>query len=170
MKFLQNLSIRNKLIISALIPLIALLYYLQLNISQELNNKNAAREVFDDVTTIEKLSKVIHEFQRERAFTLSFLTSNGAMGKESLFNQRELTDKAISELAKTLKEQKKTIENIRSLDSISSVRAKVNALNINEENRIDTYYSGTKTVFLDEINIILRSSKNVSIKNSFEEH
>src|SRR5687767_6846685 len=105
MNIFKNISIRNKLILISLIPILALLYYLQVNIRQELSNKKSAQQVIGDVLEIQEISKVIHEFQKERALTLTFLASKGTKGKELLPDQREATDKAISSLEKILKEQ-----------------------------------------------------------------
>ena len=140
MNILRNISIRNKLILISLIPILALLYYLQINIRQELSNKKSAQQVIGDVLEIQEISKVIHEFQKERALTLNFLASNGTTGKEQLSGQREATDKAISSLENILKEQKRTIQNYSDLDSLSSVRNEVHALKPVGE--IDVFYAG----------------------------
>ncbi len=168
MNILKNISIRNKLIIISLIPLFALLYYLQIDMRHELNNKNSAQQVIGDVLEIQEISKVIHEFQKERAITVSFLASNGIQGKELLPDQRETTDKAIFSLEKVLKEQNRTIQNYADLDSLSSVRAQVNELKPVGE--IDNFYSGFKTNLLYEISTIIRSSNNATLKNYIEEH
>ena len=164
----QNLSIRSKLIIASLIPLIALLYYLQINIRQELKNKESAQQVIADVSEIQEMSKVLHEFQKERAITFAFLAGKGLEGREELSDQRESTNKAIFELEKVLKQQDRTIANYSTLDSMPSVRAKVNALKPIDE--IDPFYAGFKTTLLDEISTILRSSQNLTLKNNFEVH
>ncbi len=168
MNIFKNISIRNKLIIASLIPLLALLYYLQINIRQELSNKNSAQQVIGDVQEIQEISKVIHEFQKERALTLSFLVGNGTKEKESLSDQWESTDKAISSLEKILKEQNRTIQNYSNLDSLLSVRAKVNAVKPVAE--IDVFYTGFKANLLEEVSTILRNSKNLTLKNYFEEY
>lgn len=49
MNFLRNLSIRYKLVIMALIPLLRLMYYLKNNIIQELRNQKSASQVLQDV-------------------------------------------------------------------------------------------------------------------------
>lgn len=168
MNFFQNLSIRSKLIIASLIPLIALLYYLQINIRHELKNKESAQQVIADVSEIQEISKVIHEFQKERAITFAFLASKGSQGKEEMLTQRESTDKAIFGLEKVLKQQNRAIRNYATLDSMPSTRAKVNALKPIDE--IDPFYAGFKVTLLDEVSSILRSSQNLMLKNNFEEH
>lgn len=168
MNILRNISIRNKLILISLIPILALLYYLQVNIRQELSNKKSAQQVIGDVLEIQEISKVIHEFQKERALTLNFLAGSGTTGKEQLSGQREATDKAISSLENILKEQRRTIQNYSDLDSLSSVRNEVNVLKSVGE--IDVFYAGFKENLLAEVSTILRHSKNLTLKNYFEQH
>src|SRR4051794_34510192 len=103
MKFLQNISLPTKLLLVSLIPVIALLYYLQLNVRQELKNKKAAQDIISDVALIREISKVNHEFQKERALTLTFLSTKGTRGRDQLVGQRQASDDAISALKKVLK-------------------------------------------------------------------
>ncbi|MEX2231085.1 MAG: response regulator [Cyclobacteriaceae bacterium] len=168
MNFLQNLSIRSKLILASMIPLIGLLYYLQINIRQDLANKESAQSVIADVYEIQEISKVIHEFQKERALSLAFYSSNGLKGKDAMAAQRESTDKVIFALRKILQEQKRSIENYGALDSMAAIRAKVNAVQDLED--VDLFYNGFKADLLNEVSRILRASNNLNLKNRFEEH
>jgi tetratricopeptide (TPR) repeat protein len=165
MKFLQDLSIRTKLILLSLIPLIGLLYYLQINIRQELKNRKTAQEVILDVEEIQEISKVIHEFQKERALTLTFLSGNNAQIKAEVLRQWEVTDKAIFALEKVLTIQNRTIRNYEMLDSLPFIRAKVNALRPVEQ--IDPFYRDFKSSLLDGVSEILRSSQNLSTIGNF---
>ena len=49
MNLFNNLSVRAKLILLSSIPFLGLLYYLQINIRQELTHKHSARQVIEDV-------------------------------------------------------------------------------------------------------------------------
>ena len=168
MNFLQNLSIRSKLILATMIPLIGLLYYLQINIRQDLANKESAQSVIADVYEIQEISKVIHEFQKERALSLAFYSGNRLKGKEALAAQREATDKVIFALRTILQQQKRSIDNYGALDSMAAIRAKVNA--VQDLEGVDLFYNGFKAGLLNEVSRILRSSNNLNLKNRFEEH
>ena len=168
MNFVSNLSVRNKLILLSAIPLAGLLYYLQINIRQELANKNTAQQVIQDVLAVEELSKVVHEFQKERALSLTFLAGADADMKREILEQRESTDKAVFSLEKVLKEQQRVIAHYGLMDSLVFVRAKVNALRPVGE--IDPFYRDIKSTLLDGVSDILRSSKTLTLKNHFEEH
>src|SRR5438128_716125 len=163
MNFLQNMSLRSKLLIASLIPVITLLYYLQLNVRQELKNKKAAQDIIADVSVIHEISKVTHEFQKERALTLTFLSTNGNQGRDQVASQRYATDEAVSALKKVLKLQERSIKTERFIDSLNLVRSKADALGSVDD--VDLFYIDLKTALLDQVSSILRSADNVQIKN-----
>ncbi len=168
MHFLKDLSIRTKLVLLSVIPLAGLFYYLQANIRQELNLKEVASEVIRDVQQIQEISKVIHELQKERALTLTFLSASTDKIKGDIVVQRENTDKAVLALEKISDSRNRAVLDFRMLDSLAIIRSKVNALRPEEE--IDPFYQNVKTALLDDVSEVLRSSKNFSMKNRFEEH
>jgi len=74
MEFLKNLSIRTKLFLLSVIPSLGLIYALSYSISDSLDRKNSTLEVYQDCDDVEKFSALLHAFQEERGFYLSFLT------------------------------------------------------------------------------------------------
>jgi CheY-like chemotaxis protein/HAMP domain-containing protein len=167
MNLLKTLTIRSKLILAALLPLLALFYYLQTNINKELKNKQAAQEAIGDVARVEELSKVLHELQKERALTLTFLASGGRQVKDQLSEQREMTDRAIGSMDKIFQEGR-GIEGNMGMDSLPFIRARANALG--KESEIDPFYAGLKAKLLDKVGIVARSSKAAELNNLFEDH
>lgn len=168
MTAMRNLSIKKKLILTSLIPLVALLYFLQSNIYKDLQTKRTAQQVIVDVKGIQELSKLIHELQKERALTFAFLGSGGTKGRDQLMDQREVTDVTIGTLMTSLKDEKQTVEKVSVLDSLPYIRSRVNS--ILPLSQIDPYYSSVKEVLLQEISSIGRSAQNLSLKNLVEEH
>lgn len=168
MKFLNALSIKNRLILASLIPLVAVFYYLQIEISTELKTKAASAAAIKDVAKVEEISKVLHELQKERALTLSYISSGGAQDKSQLSGQREITDRTVFSMENALKDQGTTLEGKFNFDSLPSVRAKANALA--QENLVDTFYYELKANLLEAVSRISRSSDNVTLKNLFEAH
>ncbi|MEX1240290.1 MAG: response regulator [Cyclobacteriaceae bacterium] len=168
MNFLQGLSIRTKLILLSLIPLAGLLYYLQINVRQELKTKNNAEEVIQDVKEIQEISKLLHEFQKERALTLIFLSGSNNEIKDDILRQWEATDKAVFDLEKILKQLGRAIPDFRMIDSLAFIRAKVNVLSARAQ--IDPFYQEIKLILLEGVAQVLRSSQNLQLKNHFDEH
>lgn len=168
MNFFNTISLRSKLIIAAVIPLIALCYYLVINLNEENRKKNTSLEVIAAVAEIDAVSKVLHEIQKERSLTFAFLSSKGAQEGSQLTEQREATDRSLFSLQQQLKENKGAVVAYAAADSLNSVRAKVNELRpINE---IDGYYISFKAVLLDRVSRVLRASGGLTLKNHFEEH
>lgn len=170
MIFFQNLSIRSKLIIASLIPLIALLYYLQINIRQELKNKESAKQVIENTEIIVNISVVLHEIQKERALSGTYLLSGGIKEKEKLPDQREATDKAIFTLRKVLKDQNKTFKDYVGLDSLTSARAIVNTTQPGKEDEIDLFYLNIKVLLLERIAEISGTTRSFAIRNLVDGH
>jgi CheY-like chemotaxis protein/HAMP domain-containing protein len=168
MSLLRNMSIRTKLILISLIPVFGLLYYLQATVRKELSNKEAAQQVMLDVAVMDKLSTLIHELQMERALIVGYISFDGKQTREVLLSQRPRTDKAILELNTILANQNRNLENLWLLDSLPTLRMRANTLQFDDAD--NAIYLQGKTLMLEEINKILRSSKNQNLKNYFEDH
>src|SRR5829696_7130168 len=126
MKFIQNLSIRNKLLFVSLIPLAALLYFLTTGVMDKMANLANIRRVHNDVMEIEKVSDVIHNLMEERGYSISYVASGGKE-KPELLLQRMETDKAISAFKQLLTAQKKN-KQLTSLSGLSDLRNSVSQL------------------------------------------
>jgi CheY-like chemotaxis protein/signal transduction histidine kinase/HAMP domain-containing protein len=168
MRLFRNWSIKTKLIFASLIPVLALVYYLQHTIWEELNTKTTAQKLIADVLVIKELSNSLHEIQRERALTLSYISSSGTRSKTELATQREMTDRIISGLKKLKIEQESQLSDYSLLDTIASVRMKVDRLTSIETT--DPFYLAIKERLLGDISGKLRASQNVSLKNYFDEY
>ena len=68
MKLLRDLSIRNKLVLISMIPMLALIYFLQGIIRTELDRKQVTTQVYRNFQEVEKISNLIHELQKERVY------------------------------------------------------------------------------------------------------
>ena len=168
MNFFQNLSIRTKLVLLSLVPIIGFLYYLQIMVKADLTSKDIAHQVIRDVEVVEGLSRLVHEFQRERALSLTFLYGGTAETRNAIAAQREDTDNAIFELERILNAQARVVKDYGLIDSLALVRAKVDITRPDSE--IDPFYRDIKAILLDGVAEILRSSQNLELKNHFEEH
>ncbi len=71
MKFIRNLSIRNKLLLVSLIPLAALLYFLTTDVIDKITKEQNIQRVHKDVLEIEKVSDVVHCLMEERGHSIS---------------------------------------------------------------------------------------------------
>jgi len=127
MEFIQNLSIRNKLLLISLVPLAASMYFLVTALSAALEKRKNLARVYDDVVEIEKISDVLYSVQEERGYSINYLNSRGRLDRTEMFNSRSQTDKSIAALHSMLNEQKKT-RSFDNLDSLAGLRKGVNSI------------------------------------------
>ncbi|MCS3799337.1 response regulator [Niastella sp. OAS944] len=168
MKFIRNLSIRNKLLLVSLIPLAALLYFLATDVVDKITKERNIQRVHKDVLEIEKVSDVIHNLMAERGYSIAYVGSGGQSEKSEMLVQRAETDKSIAAFKQLLIEQKKNSE-IPPLAVLPDVRSGINQLTIS----VDTLarrYAIMNVLLLDDANITYRSVRDPEIRNLIESH
>ncbi|OQP44555.1 hypothetical protein A4H97_09295 [Niastella yeongjuensis] len=168
MKLIQNLSIRNKLLLVSLIPLAALLYFLATDISDKIEKRNNLRRVHDYVTEIEKIADIVYSVQEERGYAIGYVSSGGKEEKSEMMNQRTQTDKAVAALTQLLKEQNKD-KQFAILNNIGNIRGGVNQFKIDVDTMANAYTNVTIHL-LDEVNNNYRSARDPEIRNLTEAH
>ena len=115
------------------------------------------------VEVVVAITNLLHETQKERGATAGFIGSSGNKFISKLSTQRELTNKKISELKNTLKNNSnikfpsKFVNFIHSalkqISKIEETRKKVSALNISTKKAIG-YYTKINTTFLNAIKTV----------------
>ncbi|MFI3158284.1 MAG: nitrate- and nitrite sensing domain-containing protein [Methylococcaceae bacterium] len=96
-------SLRSKLILIAAIPTLALLYFAGSGVLEKsaLSKEMVKLEALVDVSV--KIGALVHEMQKERGMSASFVSSKGSKFAAELPLQREQTDNAADTLQTTLK-------------------------------------------------------------------
>ncbi|WP_151948765.1 methyl-accepting chemotaxis protein [Aliarcobacter butzleri] len=169
---LSKLSIKQKLILIMLIPLIVVIL---LDAKLAVDSFSASRNLkaLDNVVELStKIGVLVHETQKERGMTAGFLGSKGEKFKTELPNQRLKTDEKLSEFKTFLSTFDKNsysqdfIENldsgIKKLEELSNIRSSVNALSINGPVAIG-YYTETNKLLLNVIGTIVKLSTNSNV-------
>ena len=164
----KNLSIKAKLYVLMSVSILALILVSGKSIYGDITDTCSCSALKDGVVLSTKISALLHETQKERGATAGFLGSKGKKFKQTLSNQRELTNKRIKELKKYLSEvdlssiNRSLANNIKSaladLNNINETRAKVTSLNITTKKAI-SYYTKMNAKFLNSIADISRASK-----------
>jgi len=158
---IKNLKIKNKLIISVLAPLITILIMASLVIVDNISSKNMYEDIKVIVELNVKISKFIHETQKERGATAGFLGSKGKKFSEKLLSQRISSDKKIAELKKFIQTSnvKKLLINdtdkyfekaLSVLNNIHKIRKDVSNFSISPKEAI-SYYTNMHAIFLNFI-------------------
>jgi CheY-like chemotaxis protein/HAMP domain-containing protein len=168
MKFIRNLSIRNKLLLISLIPVAALLYFLSSDMWDKITRRNNIRSVYNDVLEVEKIGDIGHTLQLERSYSINYLASGVRDDKNEMLNQRVQTDKAIAELQLLVKEQKRH-RNLAFTDSLPRIREAVNVLTRNIDS-VAIAYSDINLRLIHEVNETYRGARDPEIRNLLESH
>ena len=161
----NNLSIKAKLTLLVIIPIIALSIIAGNSILNSMNKTSAYSDLQVAVDLSTKISKLVHETQKERGATAGFIGSKGKKFTDILSQQRVNTDQKLSEVKKFLTSVnlKQIDENIslsvqaamNDISKISDIRSQVDSLSIKGSKAI-SYYTKLNSKFL---NIVIEISK-----------
>ncbi|MFZ3091987.1 MAG: nitrate- and nitrite sensing domain-containing protein [Nitrospirota bacterium] len=172
MNFINNLKIRNKLILMLIFPIAGLLFFSGSGILEKsrLSGEMKIVDVLSDLAV--KVGSLVHELQKERGSTALFLGGKGKVFVSELSSQRIETDKMITDLHTSLKgfdpsrfgvDFISTIDSaLRGLDEIKEKRASVDRLTASGGEMFE-YYSKMNDSFLYIIAHIAKVSTSAEI-------
>ena len=161
MNFLKYISIKNKLLLSVIIPIGTIVAISIVVISGHIEKKNLYSD-FDTIAQLDaKISLFVHESQKERGATAGFLGSKGKEFSAQLPTQRVKTDTAITELQNFIDDSgvrailfKNTDSTLNSalaeLGKIKTLRTKISSQSISAKEAI-SYYTDMHQLFLNSI-------------------
>jgi methyl-accepting chemotaxis protein len=172
---LKNISIKSKLIVLIIIPVIALIILSSMLALQSYNKSTEMDKLYNAVEISTNITALVHETQKERGATAGYLGSGGTKFINKLSLQHNLTDERINILKDKLssfdivkyskKYQNKINQAINSLEQINDIRRKVSALNISTKDAI-SYYTTMNAQFLETVTILATISKDAKIVNN----
>ena len=157
LNFLRRMSIKNKVRMLSFFPLLFIMA-LSLFIAIDLYQKELkVLNIREFVNLDTKISLLIHETQKERGSSVGFIASKGTKFKDTLLNQRELTNKSIEEFKKVVElidiskypeNGKNTIDDtLKELSNIQNIRNSMDTLQIDSKSAV-TYYSNLNNTLL----------------------
>ncbi len=171
MNFLATLTIKEKVLILFLLPIIALIYQV-VNITVDKNDLvNESKRVQNYVQLSIAISSFVHESQKERGATAGFVGSKGKKFSDILPSQRKNLDKkliklqeAISSLPKNEATEfsQKLDKAMQDVSQLSSMRNQISALTIKKSMAI-AYYTNMHKKLLDAIASIAKESSDVKV-------
>ena len=169
---LSKLSIKQKLILIMLIPLIVvILLAAKLAIDSFSTSKNL--HALDNVVVLStKIGALVHEAQKERGMTAGFLGSSGEKFKVELPAQRLNVDEKLKELNTLLNTFNKNeyssefLENLnlslKKIEDLNNTRNGVNSLSLNAGIAIG-YYTDLNKLLLNVIGSITKLSNSATV-------
>ena len=172
MSFLNNLSLKAKLVLILLFPILGLIVFASLQ-SFNYYEKYTSMNKIETLTVLsQKISRLVHETQKERGMTAGYIGSKGNKFKDKLPNQRELSNKNYEEFksySQTIDFSiypnafKNNIDNtINKFEGLSEIRPKVNQLKISGGEAIG-YYTKMNALILNNVKLIAKLSSDATI-------
>ncbi len=168
------MSIRTKLMLMLTLPLIVIFAISTKSILTDYNNEQSLVKLQTGVKLSTKLSKLLHNTQKERGFTAGFIGSNGEKFSNKILVQRDTTDNKVEELKTFLNKNdfkdidkvlnNKITELISLLQKRGDIRLSVDSLSINLKDAI-SYYTTTNSKMLNIVSYILKISKSPEISS-----
>lgn len=159
---LKNLSIRSKLLIISLLPLVALSYFLYTTVADALERKATMLEVYDEFSEIESMSKLLHHLQLERGLVSTFLAEPTEENKREMADQMQASDLVTNEVQKIFAQHHKSSPILPFLDSLQFHRESLPIYPV----KLNQY----KLHLLSAMGKTLRKSRNANVKDRLESH
>ncbi|WP_421866868.1 methyl-accepting chemotaxis protein [Motiliproteus sp.] len=174
MGLLKHLSMKNKLIVMLLLPLVLAIYFLAVAMidSWKTSQSMARIQLLSDVAV--DASNLVHELQKERGLTAGFLGSKGERLGSELQQQRALADtrvKAYTERVAGLDRSGFWPELLQQLDAIDKriknlgpLRQKISALTIPGPDAIGQFTAGNADI-LQVVSLLALEADDIEVAN-----
>ncbi|MDY0383662.1 nitrate- and nitrite sensing domain-containing protein [Trichlorobacter sp.] len=124
----NNLKIGPKLLLVLTIPIIGMLIFATMNLRGNLRTLDNMRSTQALVAVSTSAGNLIHELQKERGFSVSFLASKGEKSGDELLKQRQAVDTALKTMLETINSQGNRVAGMKAtLDKAAEQRDKLQA-------------------------------------------
>lgn len=171
---LKKMSIKNKIIILVVIPVLSILLLSAKIISSDSDKLEQYEHLEMGVILTTKISSLVHETQKERGATAGFIGSKGKKFNEILPKQRTLTNTRIKELKEFLSNNDTSViskdlvitldKSLKQLENISVIRKNVSSFSISGTKAIG-YYTNMNGLFLSIAAEVSKVSSSPDITN-----
>ena len=163
---MKNLTIKAKLIILSLIPILVLGY---LTIDEAIVGYKSKQKLENTTKLVElskKISLMIHETQKERGASAGYIGSNGVKFKDILPKQRKLTDEKVGEFKSFVKTidlslfpevKTKVDKTLTYLSKLDVKREKISSLDLSLKDAVK-YYTNMNASMLDIVSAVAKNS------------
>ena len=169
---MKSLNIKTKLRILLILPILGLLFFSGLESVKGLGQINSLDSLNKGAILSIDISKLVHETQKERGMTAGYLGSKGSKFSSEIVEQRKLTDKWERELKKFLRDNDFSVIDdhiydelqgaLRDLESLSSIRSRVDSLNISLKEAL-AYYTNMNAKLLTAVDLMAGISKSKKV-------
>lgn len=163
------MTIRAKIILLSIPPILMLFYFVQQEIREGLTSKNNLKDVYAKILKAEKVSNIVHELQKERGLSSLYLTNRGKETGDKFQEQARETDKRIEELGTFLKQSKGDLQILSLFSGLTATRNQIHSFDITPFETED-FYTSTIAELLEEIIEIAKMARLHETKNVLFAH
>ena len=143
---LANIKVSVRIAIVALIPVLAFTGFVARDLMEKWTAVQMAEATSTVIETAPLISNLIHELQRERGASATFVTSKGQALADTMRKQRPATDKAIAEWQQQIDKTNRAILGTRFVRALEEAKSALAAL-AKTRSSIDAFaISGQQTV------------------------
>jgi len=171
-RFVNNLSIRNKLLTLVILPFIGFVFFAGHDFIRTYNEKVALEKMLIFCNSAATGSFLVHELQKERGASAGYLSSKGSKFKDIMLKQRLLTDQKNQELQDFINNTPLTPHLIsifseinQELDKLKTIRQKIDTFSISAADEV-AFYTGLNAQLLSIIDITANDSTNPELSIS----
>lgn len=169
LSFINNISIRSKLFILALLPLIGFIGVATHDFMQAYQQKNILEKMLVLTDSASVSSSLVHELQKERGASAGYLSSKGEKFEQEIKKHRQTTNQKKQELqdfinSVTLTPQLTTLFSKvnQQLDRLPKIRQQIDNFSISVNDEV-TYYSQLNSLLLSIINNTANENEDASL-------
>ncbi|MDY0233831.1 MAG: methyl-accepting chemotaxis protein [Sulfurimonas sp.] len=137
---MKNLSIKARLMILALVPIMVIVALSTGKIVFDMGVKENLIVTKHRIAEVESLANAIHYLQVERGLSVGYISSEGTKGKRRLFEIRNKVDSALDEIKLIYAKTNGDISVLENFNGISQKRSSIDSLSIGES-EVGLYYA-----------------------------
>ncbi len=169
MEWLENLKIRNKLGLVLLVPVLSLLIFSVYLLNTELQNQKQLENLSHAENFVSIVTRLIHDLQLERAYSIGFLQSEGALFHAELIKQHQINEQLWKDIKITIQRHEDdfkltNLEEIKqNIKSLEILRDLVTSKSIAPLQALDNYIKLIQNLFnqLETLTLFI-SNPNIS--------
>ncbi|WP_294890970.1 methyl-accepting chemotaxis protein [Sulfurimonas sp. RIFCSPLOWO2_12_36_12] len=150
---MKKMSIKARLLLLTVIPLVAIFALSAFIIIEHLDEKNNLDTTRNRILEVESLAKAIHFMQIERGLSVGFVASSGEKNKDKLPEMRQKVDGAIEEAKELYAKTGGDSSIFNNLSELSQKRVSVDSLSMSAP-EVGAYFSKTIVAIVDTTTII----------------
>ncbi len=169
MEWLGNLKLRSKLGLVVLVPVLSLLMFSGYLLDAELQKQKQLQNLSDAGNFVSIVTHLIHDLQVERAYSVGFLLTEGALFRTELGKQHQLSEQLWNDMKSTIEKNEDTLnltnleEVNHNLKSLKLLRDRVKSRSATPLQTLEDYIKLTQNLFshLETLTLFV-SNPNIS--------